>query len=134
MANDIKFSGQWFQIRDRDLSPKFSVGYSVHISKTKEAIKFVLANDKETVEKVFELDPNKVNSILTKTIIRREHFPNNLSDELIRDFFKENLVEEALRLIKDIDDRNRIVGTDKTLLDKLEIKYELTLGGKKEDN
>lgn len=134
MANDIKFSGQWFQIRDRDLSPKFSVGYSVHISKTKEAIKFVLANDKETVEKVFELDPNKVNSILTKTIIRREHFPNSLSDELIRDFFKENLVEEALRLIKDIDDRNRIVGTDKTLLDKLEIKYELTLDGKKEDN
>lgn len=134
MANDIKFSGQWFQIRDRDLSPKFSVGYSVHISKTKEAIKFVLANDKETVEKVFELDPNKVNSILTKTIIRREHFPNSLSDELIEDFFKENLVEEALRLIKDIDDRNRIVGTDKTLLDKLEIKYELTLDGKKGDN
>lgn len=134
MANDIKFSGQWFQIRNRDLSPKFSVGYSVHISKTKEAIKFVLANDKETVEKVFKLDPDKVNSILTKTIIRREHFPNSLSDELIRDFFKENLVEEALRLIKDIDDRNRIVGTDKTLLDKLEIKYELTLDGKKEDN
>ena len=134
MANDIKFSGQWFQIRDRDLSPKFSVGYSVHISKTKEAIKFVLANDKETVEKVFELDPNKVNSILTKTIIRREHFPNSLSDELIEDFFKENLVEEALRLIKDIDDRNRIVGTDKTLLDKLEIKYELTLDRGKGDN
>ena len=134
MANDIKFSGQWFQIRDRDLSPKFSVGYSVHISKTKEAIKFVLANDKETVEKVFKLDPDKVNSILTKTIIRREHFPNSLSAELIEDFFKENLVEEALRLIKDIDDRNRIVGTDKTLLDKLEIKYELTLDGKKEDN
>lgn len=134
MANNIKFSGQWFQIRDRDLSPKFSVGYSVHISKTKEAIKFVLANDKETVEKVFKLDPDKVNSILTKTIIRREHFPNSLSTELIEDFFKENLVEEALRLIKDIDDRNRIVGTDKTLLDKLEIKYELTLDGKKEDN
>ena len=134
MGNDIIFSGQWFQIRDRDLSPKFSVGYSVHISKTKEAIKFVLANDKETVEKVFELDPNKVNSILTKTIIRREHFPNSLSDELIEDFFKENLVEEALRLIKDIDDRNRIVGTDKTLLDKLEIKYEFTLDGKKENN
>lgn len=134
MANDIKFSSQWFQIRDRDLSPKFSVGYSVHISKTKETIKFVLANDKETVEKVFKLNADKINSILTKTIIRREHFPNHLSDELIKDFFEENLLEEALRLIKNIDDRNRIVGEDKTLLDRLEIQYELKLDGKKEDN
>jgi hypothetical protein len=131
VANDIKFSGQWFQVRDRNLTPKFSVGYTVHISEKKEVIKFVVANDKETIERIFNLDSVKVNSILTKTIIRREHFPNHLSDELIKEFFEENLVEESLRLIKNIEDRKWIFGEDKKLLDRLEIEYELTLDGKK---
>lgn len=133
MANDIKFSGQWFQVRDRNLTPKFSVGYTVHISEKKEVIKFVVANDKETIERIFNLDPVKVNSILTKTIIRREHFPNHLSDELIKEFFEENLVEESLRLIKNIEDRKWILGEDKKLLDRLEIEYELTLDERKEE-
>lgn len=132
MANDIKFSGQWFQVRDRNLTPKFSIGYTVHISEKKEVIKFVVANDKETIERIFNLDPVKVNSILTKTIIRREHFPNHLSDELIKEFFEENLVKESLRLIKNIEDRKWIFGEDKKLLDRLEIEYELTLDGKKD--
>lgn len=133
MANDIKFSGQWFQVRDRNLTPKFSVGYTVHISEKKEVIKFVVANDKETIERIFNLDPVKVNSILTKTIIRREHFPNHLSDELIKEFFEKNLVKESLRLIKNIEDRKWISGEDKKLLDRLEIEYELTLDERKEE-
>ena len=133
MANHIKFSGQWFQVRDRNLTPKFSVGYTVHISEKKEVIKFVVANDKETIERIFNLDPVKVNSILTKTIIRREHFPNHLSDELIKEFFEENLVEESLRLIKNIEDRKWISGEDKKLLDCLEIEYELKLDERKEE-
>lgn len=133
MANDIKFSGQWFQVRDRNLTHKFSVGYTVHISEKKEVIKFVVANDKETIERIFNLDSVKVNSILTKTIIRREYFPNHLSDELIKEFFEENLVEESLRLIKNIEDRKWIFGEDKKLLDRLEIEYELTLDERKEE-